>query len=107
MKKIKGLIYLLVIVSIGYLFYNYIFTDFGYGMMSHNSRYYNNYTVYSHNSNWGLVVIACAVLVISVIVLIFKHTEPKNEPRLILDQRLSNGEISIEEYQNLKKIVNK
>ncbi|GEM_PF-1407663 len=108
MKTKKGLIYFLISISVGYLFYNYLFTDYGYsyGMMSHHYGYYDNYSGFSYYLNAILVFISYSIIIIGTILLVKKKTESRNDSLTILDERLSKGEISIEEYQKVRGVIN-
>ncbi len=106
MKKKKGLIYVLLSISIGYLFYNYLFTDYGFGMMNHHFGYYDDYSRIMYYSNGSLVFVSYTVIIISTIILLSNKTISKNYPMTILNERLSKGEISVEDYQNIKRVIN-
>ena len=108
MKRNKGLIYTLLGLSIGYLLYNYLFTDYRFGMMmNHHYGYYDDYPSLMYYLNGGMVLLAYTVIIISTISLLSNKTSPKNEALTILDERLSKGEISIDEYQEIKGVINK
>ena len=107
MKKKKGLIYFLLSISIGYLFYNYLFTDYGFGMMNHHYGYYDDYSRIMYYLNSSLVFVSYTVIIISTIILASNKTVSKKYSMTILDQRLSKGEISVEDYQNVKGAINK
>ena len=106
MKMKKGLIYVLLSISIGYLFYNYLFTDYGFGMMNHHYGYYDNYSRIIHYFNSSLVFVSYTVIIISTIILLSNKTVSKGYSMTILDERLSKGEISVEDYQKIKEAIN-
>ncbi len=106
MKRSKGLIYFLLSISIGYLFYNYLSTDYGYGMMSHHYGYYDNYSGIEYYLNTGLVVISYLLIIICTISLVNMKKDSTNYALVILDERLSKGDISIDEYKNIKEVIN-
>jgi uncharacterized membrane protein len=106
MKKKKGLIYVLLSISTGYLFYNYLFTDYGFGMMNHHYGYYDDYSRIMYYLNSSLVFVSYTVIIISTIILLSNKTESTNYAMTILDERLSKGEISVEEYQKIKGVIN-
>lgn len=106
MKRKKGLIYILMSISIGFLFYNYLFTDYGYGMMAHHYGYYDSYSGLTYYLNMSLVIISYSVIIIGTIFLLNMKTEPTKNSLKILDERLSKGEVSIEEYQKIKRVIN-
>ena len=89
----------------GYLIYNYLFLGNKYGMMSNHHGYYDNYSqpfYYLHN---GLLVLASAFLIIIFLVYVNKKFSSSSDAMRILDNRLSNGDISINEYQSIKKVI--
>jgi uncharacterized membrane protein len=106
MKKKNGLIYVLLSISIGYLFYNYLFTDYGFGMMNHHYGYYDDYSRIMYYLNSSLLFISYTVIIISAIILLSSKTVSKNYSMTILDERLSKGELSIEDYQKIKGAIN-
>ena len=93
-------------ISIGFLFYNYSFTDYGYGMMAHHYGYYDSYSGLTYYLNMSFVIISYSVIIIGTIALLSMKTKPPKNSLKILDERLSKGEISIDEYQNIQRIVN-
>jgi uncharacterized membrane protein len=107
MKKKKGLIYVLLSISIGYLFYNYLFTDYGFGMMNHHYGYYDDYSRITYYLNSSLVFISYTIIIVSTLILITSKTESKDYSMTILDERLSKGEISVDEYRKIKGVINK
>ena len=107
MKKNKGLIYVLLSISIGYLFYNFLFTDYGYGMMNHHYGYYDDYSRIVYYLNSSLIFISYSVIIVSTIILFSNKTESNNYYMTILDERLSKGELSVDEYQKIKEAINK
>ena len=107
MKKKKGLIYALLSISIGYLFYNYLFTDYSFGMMmNHHYGYYDDYSRAMYYLNGSLVFVSYTVIIISTIILLSNKTVSKDYSMTILDERLSKGEISVEDYQKIKGAIN-
>ncbi len=105
MKRKNVLIYGLLSISVGYLIYNYLSTDYSYGMMSNHHGYYDNYSSNSYYLNSFLVFISYAVLIISTIILLSKKSVSTNHATTILDQRLSKGEISLEDYRERKSEI--
>lgn len=107
MKMKKGMIYGLLSISIGYLVYNYLFTDYRYGMMmNHHYVYYDDYSRILYYLNSGLIFIAYTGIIIAIIILLSQRTLPRNNISTILDERLKKGEISIEEYKKIKSVIN-
>ena len=105
MKKKKALIYFLLSISIGYLFYSYLFTDYSFVMMNHHYGYYDDSSSAMYYLNSGLVFISYTVIIISAIILLFNKTVSKDYYMTILDERLSKGEISIDDYQKIKGTI--
>ncbi len=105
MKMKKGLSYALLSISIGYLFYNYFFTDYSFGMMNHHYRYFDDYSRNMYYLNSILVFLAYTVIIITTILLFSTKIVSKDNSMTILDERLSQGEISIEEYRQIKSIL--
>lgn len=105
MKNRKYIYFVLATISIGFLVYNYFSTGLEYGMMSHHYGYYNNYSRNFDLLNTGLVFLAYVVLILCAILILREKTTVSNTALEILNDRLSRGEISIEEYQTLKHIL--
>ncbi len=107
MRKKKGLIYALLGISIGYLFYYYLFTDYSFGMMmNHHYGYYDDYSSVMYYLNGGLAFAAYTVIIISTIILLSNKTRSKDYSMTILDERLSKGEISVDDYKKIKEMIN-
>jgi len=106
MKKKKGLIYVLLSISIGYLFYSYLFANYGFGMMNHHYGYYDDYSRTMYYLNAILVFISYTVIIVLTIILLSNKSVPKKYAMTILDERLSKGEISVNDYQKIKGAIN-
>lgn len=107
MKKKNTLLYFLLSISVGFLMYNYIFSDYRYGMMRHHYGYYDGSSAYNYYLNSLLVFIAYLCIVIGTMFLIISNQKSKNNAMILLDDRLSRGEISVEEYKAIKEIITK
>jgi len=107
MRKNNSIIYIMLSLSMGYLIYKFIFTEYSYGMMSHHYGYYDNYSGFEYYLHGGLTLLAYSTIVIGVLLLISKSRISNNNAYSILDQRLSKGELSIEEYQKIKDTIQK
>ncbi len=70
-------------------------TPYGGMHMMHNFYNYNNIVVY----------LLAAVIVIIVVLFIFESKNSKTNSNKILDNRLASGEISIEEYERVKRAI--
>jgi uncharacterized membrane protein len=105
MKNKKVLLYFFAAISIGFLLYNYLFTGIEYGMMNHHYGYYNNYSRNLDLLNTGSVFLAYIILIISAIFILKENSTTSYFALEILNERLSKGEISIEEYQNLNRVL--
>lgn len=105
MKKKKTLYYFLAVISIGFLIYNYVFTGSEYGMMNHHYGYYTYHSRSVDLLNTGFVFLAYIVLILCAILLLKEQTTVSNSALEILNDRLSKGEISIEEYRTLKQVL--
>ena len=85
MTKKRNIIYIALSLSIGYLLYTYIFTDYGfYMMMNHHYGYYDNFSEMGYYLRSGLVFLSYTVLFISIIMLVLDKTVSKNNPLTIL-----------------------
>lgn len=102
MKKKNIIIYPLLSLSTGFLLYRYFFTDVSYGMMRHHG-YYDGYSSFNYYVNSLLIFIACSVIFICLMLLYSQKAHSKNTALTILNDRLSRGEISIEEYREIKR----
>lgn len=107
MRKKETIFYLLICVSIGYLLYNYLFSEFNYGMMGHHYGYYDDFSWTNFYISRGLEIGAYLLIILSSVFLIKNKRSTHNSSLSILDNRLSRGEISIEEYSRIKRIINK
>lgn len=85
--------------------YNYLFTDYRYGMMRHHYGYYGDYSGFGFYINSFLVVIAYILLITSTIFLLRGFQQSSHNAMTILENRLTRGEISIEEYNQIKEII--
>jgi len=103
MRRKNGVIYILLSGSIGYLFYSFLFTDVRYGMMGHHYGYYEGYSNFHYYTNLMLIFAAYVVITFCLVILLSKRSQGNNNAITILNERLSHGEISIEEYQTIKK----
>ena len=105
MKAKKVLFYFLIFVSVGYLSYDFLFLGFGYGMMYHHFDYYDDYSSFDLYLRMALSVTAYILIFISVYNLLKRSVKSKHNYLKILNQRLSNGEISIDEYKRIKETI--
>lgn len=105
MKKKKGLMYSLLSISVGYLLYNYLFTDYRFLMMNHHYGYFDDYSRIVYYLNGSLVFISYTVIIISIIILLSNKGVSKDYSMWILDERLSKGEISIDDYREIKRTI--
>lgn len=107
MKRKKGLIFLFLGSSIGYLIYSYLFIDYGLGIMKHHYGYYDDYSRIMFYSNGCMVIISYTVIVVSTIILLSYKIVPKTYSMALLDERLLKGEISVDDCQKLKRVINR
>jgi len=107
MNNKKGLFFVLIGVSIGYLIYNFLSVDYEYGIMMNHHGYYDNYSSNLYYLNSVLVFLSYFTIIISTIILLSNKSTLKKSSMTILDQRLSKGEISIEEYLSIKTEISK
>jgi uncharacterized membrane protein len=105
MNNKKALLYFLAVISIGFLIYNYYFTGSAYGMMNHHRSYYNDYFRDIDLLNTAFVFFAYFVLIISSVLILKEKATASSTALNILNERLSKGEISIEEYQTLIRVL--
>ena len=106
MKKKKELIYFLLSISVGYLFYYYVFTDYGFSMMGGHYGYYESYSGFTYYLKTSLLFLSYAVIITGIIILLNDKTKSKSQAMIVLDERLLKGGISIEEYKNIKRVIN-
>jgi uncharacterized membrane protein len=99
------LYYFLAVLSIGFLIYDYFFTGIEYGMMNHHYGYYNYHSRNLDLLNTGFVFISYITLILCAILILKEKTITSNTALEILNDRLSKGEISIEEYKTIAKIL--
>lgn len=106
MRKKKGLIYFLLSISIGYLFYNYLFSNYKFGMMmNHHYGYYDDYSRVMYYLNGSLVFVAYTVIIVSSIALLSVRPISQNNSMTILDERLSKGEVSVKDYKRIEETI--
>lgn len=105
MSKKKTLLYSLISLSVGFLLYNYIFTDYKYGMMRHHYGYYDGFSINSFYLNSALVFVAYVVIILCLFTLIYKKQKSKSNAITILDNRLSKGDITLEEYKKIRTVI--
>jgi len=104
MKNKNTIFYGIILLSTGYLIYNYIFVDYSHNvMMNHHYGYYGSKYVVGNYFNSILVFAAYSMITVSIIALLSRKWNLSNGAVNILDERLSNGEISIDEYRQIKK----
>lgn len=104
MKNKNTIFYVLLLMSIGYLLYSYTFVDYRYGMMmDHHYDYYGSRLVANNFVDSIFVFIAYSLITLSLIVILPKKWKSSKNTFIILDTRLSKGEISIDEYRLIKK----
>ena len=101
------LIYFLLSISIGFLFYSFVLSDVRYGMMGHHYGYYDDYSPLNYYINSAMIYISITILIIGFIMLLSKKTSRNSTAISILDSRLSSGEITIEEYKRIKSEIQK
>lgn len=99
------LTYVFIVVSIGYLSYHYYFSGFGFGMMYHHYGYYDDYSSLQYFYRTSLSIAAYMILFVSLISLFRHSTLGSKHYLLVLNERLINGEISVEEYKKLKGVI--
>jgi len=104
MKHIRVILIVLIGSSLGYLIYDYVNGGFKYqNVMVHHM--YSNQSDFSYFVNSVLMT----VIIVSVIFLVFsfkKNTRNGKTTALqILDLRLSKGDISMEEYNDIKEAL--
>ncbi|MEC9485843.1 MAG: hypothetical protein UMR38_08280 [Candidatus Izemoplasma sp.] len=106
MKK-NYVVYPMLIASIGYLFYYYLLSGYNSGfMMMHHMGYYDNFSSTSYFINIGLLILAYIGLIAAILILVSKQTSQSNNALEILNERLTKGEISLEEYREIKRTIN-
>lgn len=105
MKNKNTLYYVLAMISIGYLVYNFVSRGLEYGMMNHHYGYYNYPARDIDILNTVVVFLAYIVLILSAILILKEKTNSNNKSLEILNNRLSKGEISIEEYKTLVQVI--
>jgi uncharacterized membrane protein len=76
----------------------------GYGHME--DGYYDDYSRAMYNLHGSLVFVSYTVIINSTIILLSYKTVSKDYSMTILDERLSKGEISVEDYQKIKRTIN-
>lgn len=92
----KNIIFVSLIALIVALIYQSIVPYGGMHLM-HYSFFQSNITIY---------ILGGLLLVVVVVFLIDFSKVKKSPPIDLLDQRLASGEITIEEYQRIKSIIN-
>lgn len=105
MKQKKVLIYIVLFLSVGSVIYNYIFNDYGYGMMNHHYGYYDDYSLDMYYLNMGLLGVSYIAILICVFMLIGMRVNFDSKATTILNERLSRGEITLEEYRKIKETI--
>lgn len=106
MKNKNVLLYSLIIIAIAYLIYHSLTTNYGFGMMMyHHYGYYDNYSITQYYLKSIGVFISYGVILFSVIVLLQRKSRRPNSYLRILNQRLSNGDINIDDYNTIKHII--
>jgi uncharacterized membrane protein len=89
---------LIVVISGGVLIVllTRLITPYGGMYMMHNFSLYNNITVY---------VLGIVILVVVIYFLMILNKKSNSGAITILDKRLADGEISIEEYENIRRVL--
>lgn len=105
MKTKNTVLYSLIFISSGYLLYSYIFTENRYGMMRHHYGYYDDYLMNNFYLNTVFVFVSYAVIVTSILYLLLNSQRNNNNVLMILNSRLSKGEITVEEYEIIKSTI--
>ncbi len=73
--------------------------------MNHHYGYYDDYSRVMYYLNGGLVFVAYTVIIVSTITLLSVKPISKNNSMTILDERLSKGEVSVEDYKRIKEAI--
>lgn len=73
--------------------------------MNHHYGYYDDYSRVMYYLNGGLVFVAYTVIIVSTITLVSVKPISKNNSMTILDERLSKGEVSVEDYKRIKEAI--
>lgn len=105
MNNKKTIYVSLILISVGYLAYYYLFTDRAFTMMHHHYYYYNQSTRTTYLLQGLLRFIAYMNISIFSLLLFIDYIKPKREYLDILNLRLSKGEISVEEFRELKNEI--
>lgn len=89
-------------------FGNYCMDGFGYGYGGHHL--YDRMGMFGHGYGFMTWIILGAVVIIALLFAVFVHNKNKKQSNLsqaeeILKTRFANGEITSEEYQNMKKVL--
>lgn len=109
MKRNSKIVYIaLIVISLGFLLYTYIFTSYGYNMMMmrHHYGYSEEFRTLDQYIFSVLIVVAYLTLILAIIRLLISRKSDSNLKALnILDERLSKGEISVDEYKEIKKYL--
>jgi uncharacterized membrane protein len=74
-------------------------------MMNHHYGYYDDYSTVMYYLNGSLVFVAYTVIIVSAIMLLSIKPMSKNNSMTILDERLTKGEISVEEYKRITEAI--
>jgi uncharacterized membrane protein len=108
MKKKNIAIYLVMLISFAYLIYNYFFNDYSRGfMMFHHYGYYDGYINNEFIRMSFIAGIAWLVLILSFLYLIIQRLRSNNDALEILNSRLAENQITIDEYRQIKKELDK
>lgn len=106
--KMKSLfVFAILIMSFAYLVYNSFFIGNSYGFMHHHYGYYDNSYSSTYYTYAILNAIAYLIITISWIYFLLEMNKKKSGYIKILNERLSKGEISIEEYSEIKRSIEK
>jgi uncharacterized membrane protein len=74
-------------------------------MMNHHYGYYDDYSTVMYYLNGSLVFVAYTVIIVSAIMLLSIKPMSKNNSMTILDERLTKGEVSVEEYKRITEAI--
>lgn len=106
MNTKKTFLIILIIGAIATLFYSYINNDNGYGvMMYHHYGYYDDYSELQYVFDILLKSVAFIVIIISIMIFQKQGVTKSSKYLDVLNRRLSSGNISVEEYQKILKVI--
>ncbi len=74
--------------------------------MMHHMGYYDNFSSTTYLFSVGILVLAYIGIIVSLLMLFSQQTTKTSNALEILNERLSKGEISLEEYREIKRTIN-